>query len=140
MAALTASGHNFHDGEIMRKSKKISDKTKGIIIGITITLIGLGIISAVSVSWAHGNAATNDKTDGMMSMHDMDNSDNDMMNGNNMAMMHTMMMGNSGCMSMMDEMTEEEIEEMLKNMDKDGDGICDMCGMSIEACRRMMAS
>ena len=126
-----------------RKSNNISDKTKGIIIGIAITLVGIGVISAVSVSWAHGNADTNDQTAGMVSMHDMDSSDNDMMGGNNMAMMHEMMMDDDsgmGCMSMMHSSDFRGNEEMLKNMDKDGNGICDMCGMSIEACREMMLS
>ena len=39
--------------------------------------------------------------------------------------------------------TERKIDywnEMLKSMDKDGDGLCDYCGMSVEACRRMMSS
>ena len=104
----------------MRK-KALSDKAKGIIIGIIATLSAIGIISSVSISSAHTKSGDSDM--------------NDMMNG--------MMMDDStmSCMSMMkDQMTEEEIEEMLKDMDKDGDGICDMCGMSIEACREMMLS
>lgn len=112
----------------MKRKSRIDEKTKGIIMGIAITLVVIGIISAVSVSSAHTNS-------------DKDNNEHaSMMNGNHMAMMD----GDSdmtGCMSMMkDHMTKEEIEEMLKNMDKDGDGICDMCGMSIEACREMMLS
>jgi Ca2+-binding EF-hand superfamily protein len=36
------------------------------------------------------------------------------------------------------EMSQEEIDGMLKSMDKDGDGLCDYCGMSVETCRKMM--
>ncbi|MBI4170966.1 MAG: hypothetical protein HY514_04675 [Candidatus Aenigmarchaeota archaeon] len=110
----------------------------GIMIGIALTISAIGIISAVSVSYAHGRDANNMIASGMVS-------------GDMMPMMHSMMMdGNAmdgndmmGCMSMMKnhgEMTQEEIDEMLKSMDKDGDGLCDYCSMSIEACRRMMGS
>lgn len=47
-------------------------------------------------------------------------------------------MGCTGMMENMDSLTKEEKEKMLADMDKDGDGICDMCGMLIEMCRKMM--
>ena len=99
----------------IKSKKKVSDKMIGIMIGIAITLSAIGIISAVSVSYAH-RAASNT----------MDGSD--MMSGNMMPMMKQ------------HEMTQEEINEMLKSMDKDGDGQCDYCSMSIEMCRKMMNS
>ena len=103
--------------------KSISEKTKGIIIGIFIALSAVGIISAITVSSAHTNE--NSESDMMHSMMTNGNGEMDM----------------TGCMSMMHgQLTEEEVEEMLKSMDEDGDGICDMCGMSIEACRDMMLS
>ncbi len=112
-----------------KKSRiKISDKVMGIITGVAITLVAIGVISAISVSSAHTNSGANN-----------------MMNGNAMPMMHEMMVDSDtsmgGCVSMHgSDMTEEEIEEMLRSVDKDGDGICDMCGMPIETCRRMMLS
>lgn len=122
-----------------RKSKiKVSGKTTGIMIGIAITLSAIGIISALSVSSAHTNR--NFYTNGMM--------DNDMM-----SMIHSMMMDENGgmtsmmeCMEMMNQamsdgkVTQAEMKEMMQQMDKDGDGNCDYCGMSIEACRRMISS
>src|SRR3989338_8928131 len=46
-----------------------------------------------------------------------------------------------GCMEMMENsesMSAEEKEKMLADMDENGDGKCDMCGMDIEMCRSMM--
>jgi len=46
-----------------------------------------------------------------------------------------------GCMEMMENsesMSAEEKEKMLVDMDENGDGKCDMCGMDIEMCRSMM--
>lgn len=123
-----------------KKERKFSDKTIGIMMGIAITLGAIGIVSAFSISSAHSNenGVNNMMNDGMMSNNEM------------MPMMHSMMMGDTmmdnndmmACMSMMKnhaEMGEEEIDEMLRSMDKDGDGLCDYCGMSIEACRKMMS-
>lgn len=84
----------------------------------------------------------------------MGNQNGMMSGGNMMQMMHSMMTGDMmdgnvmdsngmmGHMSMMknNKMTQEETDEMLKSMDKDGDGQCDMCGMSIDTCRKMMGS
>ncbi len=109
-------------------------------LGIALTLSAVGIISAISVSHAHSRGTSAMMDDGMMD-------DGDMMSGSMMPMMHSMMMngdeGMMNCMSMMKnraQMTQEEIEEMLKSMDKDGDGLCDYCGMPVEMCRKMMNS
>lgn len=126
-----------------RKSKnKISDKMIGVIIGMAITLSAIGIISAASVSFGNTNFRS-------YAANDMEGES--MMAGDMMSMMHSMMMGDTmmdnkdmmKCVSMMNnsgEMTQEEMEEMMQQMDKDGDGLCDYCGMSLEACRRMMSS
>ncbi len=114
------------------KRKSGNDKMIGIAIGIAIAVSAIGIINLISISSAHRSM------DGMMG---------NMMNND---MMHLMMMGGQNtigdsnsmmnCMSMMKNygMTQQEIENMLKSMDKDSDGQCDMCGMSVEVCRRMM--
>lgn len=122
----------------MAKSKKnVNDKMLGIMIGIALTISAIGIISAVSISYTHGRDAND------MMGHDMMSGD---------MMMHSMMMDEQGnmiedstdtmnCMSMMKDhkMTQEEIDEMMKSMDKDGDGLCDYCGMSVAMCRNMMS-
>lgn len=122
-----------------KSSTRIGDKTFGIMLGIALAISAIGVISAVSVSYAHGRDANNIMDNGMMSgdmmpmMHSMMNDQENMMDNSN---------GMMGCMSMMKnhaQMTQEEIDEMLKSMDKDGDGQCDMCGMSIEMCRKMMS-
>ncbi len=122
-----------------KSSTRIGDKTLGIMLGIALAISAIGVISAVSVSYAHGRDANNIMDNGMMSgdmmpmMHSMMNDQENMMDNSN---------GMMGCMSMMKnhaQMTQEEIDEMLKSMDKDGDGQCDMCGMSIEMCRKMMS-
>ncbi|MBI4095984.1 MAG: hypothetical protein HY438_03930 [DPANN group archaeon] len=108
-----------------RRIKASSQKMLGIMIGVGLMLGIIGIINAVSVSFAREN----------------DNSmmDDGMMSGN---MMHPMMMGGNGGMmehtSHRGDLTEEEMEEMMEHMDKDGDGLCDYCGMSVEMCRTMM--
>ncbi len=126
---------------MVTSKKKVSDKMLGVMIGIALTISAIGVISAVSVSYAHDRDANN-----MMG--------NDMMSGDMMPMMHSMMMnggesmmddsnGMMNCMSMMKnhpQMTQEEIDGMLKSMDKNGDGLCDYCGMSVEMCRKMMGS
>ena len=124
-----------------KKSRtRISDRTFGIMLGIALTLGAIGIVSSISVSSAH----TNPSSIADDSMHGMMGDQNGMMSGGNMMqMMHSMMNENMmGHMPMMknNEMTQEETDEMLKSMDKDGDGQCDMCGMSIEMCRKMMGS
>ena len=128
-----------------RKSKiKVSNKMIGILIGIAITLSAIGVISAMSVSFGHPNSRSY-AANGMMG--------DNMMSGNMMSMMHSMMMnenngmmGMTECMEIMNqamsdgEITQAEMEEMMQQMDKDGDGNCDYCGMSIEACRKMISS
>lgn len=118
----------------MRKGKlknKKNEKLIGILIGVLTTLIVVGVINVLPISSAQKNPTIGSMMD----------------NDNMMPMMHAMMMGDQddmmgSCMSMMKkadmEMTKEQIENMVKAMDKDGDGKCDMCGMSIEACRKMM--
>lgn len=121
---------------VKKKGKnKISDKMIGILMGMTITFSIIVIVGAVSaLSRANGNLVI----DNMME--------------NDMPMMHSMMMGgdsdmNGGmmeCMKIMNdatsdkEITEEEMNKMIQEMDKDGDGLCDYCGMSVEHCRKMM--
>ena len=139
------------DGKIFLIKKFISDDMKNILIA------GLIFLAAVGLAFAH---SSNNNFSGMMAGNEM----GEMMNSNGMGM-HGMMMGgmmNSesmsemmkthhagadesmngmGCMGMMknaDSLTKEEKEKMLADMDKDGDGKCDMCGMSIEMCRSMM--
>ena len=132
-----------------KSSTRIGDKMSGIMLGIALTLSAIGIISSISISSAHTSPSSivDDSMQGMMG------DQSGMMSSDMMRMMHSMMTddmmdgnamdsnGMMGCMSMMknNEMTQEEIDEMLKSMDKDGDGQCDMCGMSIEMCRKMMS-
>ena len=100
-------------------------------IGAALTLSVIGVIGAVSVSFAHENEGNSMRGSGMMS-------------GN---MMHSMVMdgnGMMGRMKMMDEpmideeVTQEKMEEMMEQMDKDGDGLCDYCGMPVAMCGKMM--
>ena len=84
-------------------------KMIGIMIGLALTISAVVVISAVSVSFGHEN-----EVNSMIG--------SDMMSGN---MMHSMMMKENG--------------GMMSQIDKDGDGLCDYCGMSIETCRRMMS-
>ncbi len=125
-----------------RRKSRISDKMVGILLGIAITLSAVGIIGTMSVSYAHSRD-TSTMMDGQESMM------GDAMSDNEMPMMHSMnsmMMGGDGmmeCMKIMKqtagdgEVTQEEMEGMMLQMDKDSDGQCDYCGMSIEMCRRM---
>jgi len=117
-----------------------NEKITGIIIGVVITLGIIGIINSISFSSAHQAGLNNDMMgDGNM----IGNNGDGMMNGQGgMNMMHSMMMGGS----MMSD------ENMMGNDDiMNGDGVSCMsmmknhgdmteeCGMSIEACRRMMS-
>ncbi len=118
-----------------------------------ILIAGLIFLAAVGLAFAQ-NAKNN--FSGMMVGNEM----GEMMNDDRMGM-HGMMMGDMmqdndgmnemmknhhgengmGCMEMMKNsysMSVEEKEKMLADMDKDGDGKCDICGMSIEMCRSMM--
>lgn len=127
------------------KSEASLQKKIGIVMGVVLTLSAIWIISAISVSFAHENTGNAMMGNDMMSR-------NNMMSGSGMSMMHSMMMDSQesmmddssdmmNCMSMMKnhvQMTQEEIEEMMKQMDKDGDGLCDYCGMSVDMCRKMM--
>ena len=134
------------DGKIFLIKKFISDDMKNILIA--------GLIFLAAVGLAFADSAKNNFS-GMMVGNKME----EMMNSNGMGM-HGMMMDSEsmsemmknhhgadesmngmGCMGMMknaDSLTKEEKEKMLADMDKDGDGKCDMCGMSIEMCRSMM--
>ena len=112
-----------------------------------------GLIFLAAVGLAFADSAKNNFS-GMMAgneMGEMMGVSNGMMGGMiNSESMSEMMknhhgedesMNGMGCMGMMknmDSLTKEEKEKMLADMDKDGDGICDMCGMSIEMCRKMM--
>lgn len=134
-----------------KRKNKVNDKMLGIMIGIAVTISAIGVINSVSVSFAHGNEGIS--MDNNM-MHSMMGGSNGMMSGSGMSMMHTMMMGENGgmgggmmeCMKMMGqaaddgEITQAEMDEMMKQMDKDGDGLCDYCGMPLEMCRKMMSS
>jgi len=118
--------------------KKVSEKIIWITIGIAITLSAIFIINALPISFAHINNGNNLAANSMMNRG--------MMQNNMMSMMHHMIGDSEGimgnCISMMKnhaEMTQEEIDVVLKAMDKDNDGQCDMCGMSIEASRKMMS-
>jgi len=119
----------------------------------TIAITAAIFLAAVGLAWVHGGTKNN--FSGMMvgnEMGEMMGANNGMMMGGmmNNADMNEMMknhhgedesMNGMGCMEMMknsDSLTKEEKEKMLADMDKDGDGKCDMCGMSIEMCRKMM--
>ena len=80
----------------MRRSKKSDDKTKGIIIGVIVTLAAVVLIGAVSVSSAHAPR---------------DSDASDMMNGG-MMVMHGMMMGSDPDM--------DDMHDMMDDPDIDG--------------------
>ncbi len=132
-----------------QRSKASLHKMFGIMIGVALTLSAIWIISAVSVSFAQEDVR-NYMMSGMMPVaNNQEIMMSDAMPDNEMSgnMMHSMMMGGNGmskCMKMMNQamddgkITQEEMEEMMGQMDKDGDGLCDYCGMSVEMCRRMM--
>ena len=107
-------------------------------------ITALIFLAAVGLAFAGDGAKRN--FSGMEIMMGNNHGEGIMNNGGDMeGMMMDMhrsdgMMG-GGCMGMMQNagsMTKEEKEKMLADTDKDGDGICDMCGMTIEACRKMM--
>jgi len=139
-----------------KRKSKISNKMIGIMIGIAFTLSAMGVISSASVSYPHDRDANSMMTGRMMSgdmTPVMVGGDGEMMGyqDNTMAddMMHSMMMNENGgtmeCMKMMGqaiengEITQDELEEMMRQMDKDGDGQCDYCGMPIEMCGKTMS-
>lgn len=121
----------------MKKKKTNSNRklVKSLVIAIIVLIIGISAIYAHTSNRQFSND--------MMSMMDMDGM-NMNMNMDGMNMMNSMMHAsdNSGgmmaCMSMMKNMPKEEMEEMLRSMDKDNDGKCDMCIMSIKMCKQMM--
>ena len=91
------------------------------VIAITVLIIGMSAIYAYNNNRENYNNMMTDMN--MMNMNDM--------NGD---MMQT-------CMALMENskgMSEDEKEEMINEMDKDNDGKCDMCGMSIEMCKQMI--
>ncbi len=94
----------------------MNDKLLGIIAGMIVILSVAGFIG---ISTAHTGSITDTFQTGthesMESMHSMHSH---MHNEDGMSCM--------SCMSM-------NIEEM----DKDGDGFCDICGMSVEHCKSM---
>jgi len=126
-----------------KSKRKVSDKMLGIMIGIALTISAIGVAGIASVSYAHSRDTNNMMNSDMMGgmMDDQDNMMGDGMMSGDMSMMHSMMMGDSsGVMKNHMQMTQEEIDEMIKDMDKDGDGLCDYCGMPVSMCRKMIGS
>ena len=122
-----------------RIKQKRYDKLIGIVIGITLTIAIGVLISVLPISLAHQKETNSigmmDNGNMMHSMMMDDLNNNEMHCG---SMMKDDDMRNH-CMRMMGSDTSiEESEEMMKDMDKNGDGICDHCGMSVEACGNMM--
>ncbi len=116
---------------------------------IFLAAVGLAFASGGGKNFDMRMMGENSGMSGMMMGNMMGGSDKmqGMMDGNSdMNEMHKMMHGSenemgAGCMGMMENMESmslEEKEKMLADMDKDNDGKCDMCGMSIEMCRSMM--
>ena len=117
-----------------KRKNKVNGKMTRILVGVAIMFSVIGIIAVSTFVRADGNFYTGNMME------------------NDMSMMHSMMMGgdsdmNGGmmeCMKIMNdatsdkEITEEEMNKMIQEMDKDGDGLCDYCGMSVEHCRKMM--
>jgi len=106
---------------------------KGFVFGFGAILAVSLVVALISISGsAHGDNARVEVTGNSMMM-DFDHSD-----------MHKMMHGEDGeigenhmgCMDrgMMSHMSELTVEEM----DADGDGLCDMCGMPVEDCLEHM--
>lgn len=101
---------------------------------------GMGMAGMMMGNMMGGGMMAYHNSDSAGKMHGMMDSNSDMNE------MHSMMHGSgevhgAGCMGMMhnsESMSAEEKEKMFANMDKDGDGKCDMCGMPIEMCRKMM--
>ncbi len=112
----------------------MNDKIVGVFIGIAIVL---GASLLVGMTVAHTNGDNIDSASSGMMMHGMDHDENDdmsehmencpMMKGDkdheDMHGMMEMMMGHS--------------HMSVEDMDEDGDGLCDMCGMPIEECPMM---
>ncbi|MBI2583357.1 MAG: hypothetical protein HYW25_01700 [Candidatus Aenigmarchaeota archaeon] len=115
-----------------RKGKK-----SGAALGIALTLVAAVLVLAASISFAHGSSEnsstmnhgmTGVQSGSMMQAHAM-------MGGHTSSMMNHMSM----VQDHHDGTAEEGIENMIKHMDEDGDGECDFCKMSVDACKRMMS-
>jgi len=113
---------------------EMSEKLTGMLLGVIITVT---ILSAFGLVMAHLNDGDTTEADngvsepghmsmgsGMMMMHGMYEDDHDEMHE------HCPMM----------EGIEHHENMSLEEMDKDGDGLCDFCGMSIESCLSMHES
>lgn len=92
------------------------------------TVLAISLFVVVSVAWASSVggsllAHTSDSSDSQSTGVLEDDSHEPMM-GHMMNMMH------SGTQGHMQAMSVEE-------MDQDGDGVCDFCGMSVEHCQKM---
>ncbi len=94
---------------------KMNEKLTGMLIGVLLTI---GILTLFGITAAH--TSNSDDTE-----------------RNNIGMMGhmSMMNGNAGC-----EMMNSHKEMTAAEMDQDGDGFCDMCGMLIEECLDMKES
>ena len=121
-----------------RIKQKRNDKLIGIIIGIILTIAIGVLISVLPISIAHQKETNSiSMMDNGNMMHSMMRNDlnNNEMNCGSMMKDHDMI----NCREMMNSNARiEESEEMMEDMDKDKDGVCDHCGMSVEACGNMM--
>lgn len=101
-----------------KKTKSKRNLIRNLVIVTTLLIIGISAIYAYNNNRESDNNMMSNMN--MMGMNDM--------NGN---MMQT-------CMALMKDSEGMSKEEMLSSMDKDNDGKCDMCDMSIEMCKQMM--
>jgi len=98
---------------------------KGIMFGVGFSLV---IAIFVGLGMAH---SLDSVTENIVSEHHAEHM------GHTGHMEHHMGSGMHGCMNSCEGKTDEEC---IDEMDKDKDGICDMCGMPVEDCLEMKAS
>jgi hypothetical protein len=97
----------------------MNEKLTGILIGVFVTI---GMFSLLGVTTAHmDDVITGNSYDGMMD---------------------GMMSNTHGGMSHMHDINDEHQHTGMtaEEMDQDGDGLCDMHGMPVEDCLKMMGS
>jgi hypothetical protein len=109
----------------------MNDKIIGALSGMVLTVTILSVLGMVT---AHGNNIIENNDNGFdhIGMH------NSMMRfGDEDGEFHCSMMKDSKDYEEMHEMMESHMGLSLDEMDQDGDGLCDICGMQVEDCANM---